>query len=464
MAKLPKWLFWWDSAVKEMIWGPWWWLITIVVIFVIPFLRVWWWFFVPIILADQLRTLYRWWIAWDFAYAKTKWVVLELVPPKENLAPMKAMEDVFAMIWPIYDTASWKDIWIDGELDNSPYWLSFEIVSIEGSIHFYARIMAEHRSVVESIIYTHFPEIEIREVPDYVKNVPQDIPNEEWDLYGEDFILSKSPAYPIKTYEKFFEPQGERISAEEKRIDPIVSLLESMSRLGPGEQYWAQFVCIPIADSDDPWKKEAKKLIEKHSRRPVKKEKTFLEDVAEMTYNLIMGPAKEGSGEKASYKWLSREKSDEGENELLLTPGEKEILLAIEDKIKKPVFKTNIRGIYIAKRENFKGINKTIMRSYVSHFKTEHLNYLIFSLATRVKIKHFMIKRRVYMRARKIFKNAVSRFTPLFPNRDGVLAILNTEEMASIFHFPIKITGLVSPTIARVESKKGGPPPNLPIE
>lgn len=68
------------------------------------------------------------------------------------------------------------------------------------------------------------------------------------------------------------------------------------------------------------------------------------------------------------------------------------------------------------------------------------------------------------MRARKIFKNAVSRFTPLFPNRDGVLAILNTEEMASIFHFPIKITGLVSPTIARVESKKGGPPPNLPIE
>ncbi|MBI3631452.1 MAG: hypothetical protein HY219_01115, partial [Candidatus Staskawiczbacteria bacterium] len=48
--------------------------------------------------------------------------------------------------------------------------------------------------------------------------------------------------------------------------------------------------------------------------------------------------------------------------------------------------------------------------------------------------------------------------------RQSISAILNTEEMATLFHFPIKITGLVAPTMARVESKKGGPPPNLPIE
>jgi hypothetical protein len=43
------------------------------------------------------------------------------------------------------------------------------------------------------------------------------------------------------------------------------------------------------------------------------------------------------------------------------------------------------------------------------------------------------------------------------------LPILNTEELATIFHFPIKVTGLVAPTMTRVESKKGGPPPNLPM-
>ena len=68
------------------------------------------------------------------------------------------------------------------------------------------------------------------------------------------------------------------------------------------------------------------------------------------------------------------------------------------------------------------------------------------------------------MRARKMFRNYVLRFTPFFPERTQGMALLNTEEMATLWHFPIKITGLVAPTMSRVESKKGGPPPNLPME
>ena len=121
-------------------------------------------------LQSQLKNLYLWWVAWDFDYAtKAKWVLLEVTPPKEVLAPFKAMEDVFSSLWPILDRANFREIWCDGELSNGPYWFSFEIASIEGRIHFYLRFLQQHRISVETALYAHYPDIEIQEVQDYVK-------------------------------------------------------------------------------------------------------------------------------------------------------------------------------------------------------------------------------------------------------------------------------------------------------
>lgn len=460
---LPSYLFWLDW-VKKIIWDSFWWVLLMLVVFWVPFLRVWWWVFLPFFLSIQLKTLYLWWLDWDFTYAKEKWVMLEIIPPKEVLIPFKAMEDVFSVVWPIWDGANFREIWCDGELDNAPYWMSWELVSIEGKIHFYARVSQKHRSVVESVLYSYYPEIEIHEISDYAKNVPPNIPNEEWDIYGEDFVLTKPAAYPIKTFEEFFEPQGEKISAEEKRIDPMMSLLESMSKLGPGEQFWLQYITTPISDHDDPWKKEAKKIIGEISKRPEKKEKSLIEELKEIFEQVVFGPQKEGSGASAKYKWIEPQKTEIEDRELLLTPGERDILSKIENKVKKAVFRTTVRGIYVAKRENWNPSHKTLSRSYFSHFSTQNLNRISFSILTRTKVHYLWRERRVYLRARRIFRNYILRFPPLFPDRDQVCAILNTEELATVFHFPVKITGLVAPTTARVEFKKAGAPPNLPIE
>ena len=177
-----------------------------------------------------------------------------------------------------------------------------------------------------------------------------------------------------------------------------------------------------------------------------------------------MGPKKEGSGERATYKWLEAAKSEEGEREMVLTPGEREIITEIENKLKKPVFRTNVRGVYVAKRENWKSYNKILARSYFSHFQTQNLNYMRFSLATRPKTHYVFRKRIPFLRTRRMFRNFVLRFPPFFPDRKKECPILNTEELATLFHFPIKVTGLVLPTMSRVESKKAGPPPNLPTE
>lgn len=437
------------------------------VVFFVPFLRVWWWIFFPMFLYLELRVLYLWWLNWDYCYAEKSWVMLEIIPPKEVLVPLKAMEDIFTNMWgPLYFPANWREQWCEGELADGPGWMSWEIASIEGKLHFYIRVLQDYRMTLETALYGHYPELEIHEVPDYTQNVPQNIPNEEWNVYGEDFILGRPSPYPIRTFEKFFEPQGEKISAEEKRIDPISSLLELMSRLGPGEQFWLQFVTISVSDKEEPaFRQETDDIIAKLSKRPVKHTKTFLEEIMEMMFHLIYGPKKEGSGEKATYKWIESAKTEEGnDREMVLTPGEREMMTEVENKSKKPIFRTNIRGVYVARRENYKSAHRILTRSYFAHFQTQNLNYLVFSKVTRPKTHYFFRKSIPFIRTRRMFRNFILRFTPLFPDRRRELALLNTEELATLYHFPLKITGLVAPTMARVESKKGGPPPNLPVE
>jgi len=452
------------QPIKKIIIVPFWWVIVLIIIFSIPALKVWWWLLAPIILMVPLQTFYFWWIGWDHWYPnKNKWVILELTPPKEVLAPFSAMEDVFSTLWSVIDTANWREVWCDGELPKCPYWLSWEIASIEGEIHFYVRCLVEHRHVVESVLYSHYPDLEIKQVSDYTKNVPQNLPNEEWDIYGEDYQFGREDFYPIKTYSKFFEPAGERITKEEKRIDPITSMLEDMARIGPGEQVWFQMITTPISKHDVDWVEEAKKAITKLSRRPEKKKKSILEIIQEGISDLAFGilvPAGE-EGERA----ISPARSEEGEKEMIITPGEREILSAIEEKIKKLAYKTNIRGLYVAKRSAFKGDHGKIVRAYFTHFAAQNLNHFRFSAKTRTKVHYFMRNKRKVLRQRKIFINYILRFPPLYPKMTGEInPIMNSEELATLFHFPTKVSGISVPTVVRVEAKKGGPPPDLPVE
>jgi hypothetical protein len=41
---------------------------------------------------------------------------------------------------------------------------------------------------------------------------------------------------------------------------------------------------------------------------------------------------------------------------------------------------------------------------------------------------------------------------------------MSSEELATMYHFPLRTTGMLSPSLSKIESKKAGPPPNLPVE
>jgi len=130
---------------------------------------------------------WRWWRNEMWFGTMYKPVLLEVRIPKEIPKPIRAMEMVFtALHGAIYNDPDWWEKYVSGEPQTG---LSFEIASIDGQIHFYIRIHSDYREQAEAAIYSQFPDAEIEAVPDYTKQIPMDIPNREWDLFGWDWKM-----------------------------------------------------------------------------------------------------------------------------------------------------------------------------------------------------------------------------------------------------------------------------------
>lgn len=406
-----------------------------------PVIKAWWWLPLPFIFFPLLQYYYLFLIRkrWD---ATIERVLLEIKIPREVVKPIKAMEYVFAGFHAIHDTPNLREKWLEGQFQLS---LSCEIVSLGGQPHFYIRTPAIFRKHIESCIYSQYPEAEISQVDDYTKYVPQDIPRPGWDLWGADMILTKEDCYPIKTYRQF---EVESEAREEKRIDPLAQLLEGMSTLQPGEQLWIQIIIKPII-GEIPWVKKGREIADRIARRPAPRPpKPIIQEAAEV---IILGPPTPAPEQREIIP-----------PEMKLTPGEREILTAIEEKIGKMGFECNIRFIYLGREEVFFKPMVRIPMGYFKALSTLNLNGFRPLRQTITKIMWFFRERRLYIRKRRMFRYYQRRWPPFFP-RPGGTYVLNTEELATLFHLPGRIVA-PAPTIERIEAKKGEPPPGLPIE
>ncbi|MFC1663686.1 hypothetical protein ACFL0A_00965 [Patescibacteria group bacterium] len=419
-------------------------------------IKNWGWIVLPFLLYKPFLLL---WLFWkNEVWLKTVFrpVFLEIKMPKEVLKPIRAMESVMASLHAsVYHPPDWWEKWIEGQLQTS---LSFEVASIDGEPHFYIRIHKAYREAVESSIYSQYPEAEIEEVEDYTKNVPQNIPNKDWNLFGSDYMPLKPDSYPIKTYSKF---ETERETKEEKRIDPVASLLEAMAKIKKGEQLWIQITATPMAQPDlqptlKKFLKQGEETRDKLARRENDKPKPIIQEAAEL---LITGKAAE----------VSKKEKDIIPPEMKLTPGEREVIAAVEEKISKPIFQTNIRFIYLGKRDVWFKPNFRLAFSFFNSYTTINLNAIFPFAKTLTKIHkswflpiNIFYSRRSYLRCRKIFRNYKERLTAFFP-KDGGTFFLNTEEMASLFHFPSR-TVAPAPSVPRIEAKRGEAPSGLPTE
>jgi len=414
-------------------------------------LKNWWWLLLPFIFWKPFSFLWIWWRQERWK-KKVKEIVLEIKLPEETLKPIKAMESVFATVWQIYDPPNWKEKWFEGKklLD-----MSLEIASIEGVPHFYVLIPEAHRNLVESAIYAQYPDIEIIEVEDYTQNVPQNIPTKEWDLWGCDMMPMKDDPYPLRTY-KDFEPEGERITKEEKRVDPMANLLESLGKLRPGEQIWIQMTIKPITIEENDWVKKGEKIIQKiMGKTPLPSLEPFVPYAMKGAGRVLIAGKPLEEGVKAE-----EEKLELGA--LKLSPAELEVARKVGEKIAKPGFETNIRFLYLGTKEVFFKPHLRLVLGYFNEFNSQNLNWIKPWGKTITKIQLILIDRRTYLRKRRIFRNYIKRRSPLDPLSGGTY-ILNTEELASLYHFPSRIVA-PAPAVPRIAAKKGEAPPELPVE
>ncbi|MBP9728346.1 MAG: hypothetical protein KBD27_03130 [Candidatus Moranbacteria bacterium] len=380
--------------------------------------------------------------------SKIKWVLLEIIPPRDIEKSPALMESIFSGFAGVMKSPTALEEFIKGEFPTS---FSLEIASIEGQVHFYVRTQAGFQNLVEAHFYAQYPGVEVVEVEDYTNLVPKTIPNKDWDLWGTDFVFVKPDLYPIKTY-RFFE---ETVTG--KMIDPLGGLIETMGKTGPGQYIWLQYIITPYSEK---WYSTGQGTIDEFLGKEKKKSKSFIgmvfgdiwEVFANITKGLMGQPVVFGAGEKS-------EKKEEQPLEFRLSPGQKKVLEALENNLGKQMFKTRMRHVYIGKRSVFSkqtGVSSFI--GAIKQFNDFNLNSFKPNDDSKTYANYIFTEERLRFRQRRLLRRYRTRDSDPQSSR----FMLSTEELATIFHIPDM--AVTAPTLTRVAARRGGAPMNLPLQ
>jgi len=149
-------------------------------------------------------------------------VILEIRNPKTSEETPESMMQVFAALFPGGHIPHWKRLWIKVRT------FSFEIVSLNQTIHFCIVVPRSYKTFIESQITSQYPHIHISETPDYLPTI---IKNPY--LAIGNLQLAHPYYYPIKTFEEF------------KELDPLSSILGTISKFTKDESGLIQIVIEP---------------------------------------------------------------------------------------------------------------------------------------------------------------------------------------------------------------------------
>ncbi|MBU2025189.1 DUF87 domain-containing protein, partial [Patescibacteria group bacterium] len=125
-----------------------------------------------------------------------------------------------------------------------------------------------------------------------------------------------------------------------------------------------------------------------------------------------------------------------------LTPAEEEMLKLMEAKTLKPCFEANIRLLGSAQTQEKAGEILTHLQSSFAQFDTIDMNN--FAVKKPLRKKEF------------IYNFSFRNFS------SGFMSVLSSEELASVFHFPLYSTQ--TPHLQLAQAKSAAAPPNLPVE
>ena len=383
------------------------------------------------------------------AYGKTvSKTILAVHVPKQTEQSPKAVENIFAHLTGLFGgKGNLIDRYWHGKTQDS---FSCELVSRGGFIQYYVRLPVKFRDIFEASIFAQYPDSEIVEVTDYTQEVPHHFPDEQYDLWGTELSFAKPSAYPIKTYTAF----EDALSGTFK--DPLSSLLEFLGTLKIGEEIWIQYVLAP---SDEEWHKKSMELVKKMIGQKVDVHKGFFDRFAEGFSLVTKEFFHELSAGILPGPHISEEKKEAPPSLMqYLSPGEKMIIEQIQMKASKPGFKAKIRIVYIGKKELFSKVKAIagVIGSF-KQFSTLHMNSFGIERHSKVGANYFFVKQRIIKRQNKLMKAYVGRAL----GGGASPYVLNTEELATIWHFPM--IDVKAPLISKAQSRRAEPPSGLPM-
>ncbi|HUT96441.1 MAG TPA: DUF87 domain-containing protein [Candidatus Paceibacterota bacterium] len=280
-----------------------------------------------------------------------------------------------------------------------PYIVLEMAVPFSGAeISFYLAAPKKYETFLEKQIYGFYPKAIVQKVKDY------NIFNPQGACAGGFLKLEKNSILPIKTY-------------KELEIDPLENISTALSKIEEtGEGGALQIILKPASKN---WDKFGLSIIRKMNRG-----QSFIDAVK----GKIAKKPKEGEPQIQSQMTLDAQ----------------ETIKSLQSKISKTGFEANIRLL-------FSGNTQERSAELLSHMEGSFYQFGVPNLNS--------------LRLEKMKKNGLKKLSFYFSFRvfsKRQKMILNSEEVASIFHFPL--TSLGSPKMKWLKSKESVPPINISKE
>ena len=296
--------------------------------------------------------------------------------------------------------------------------ISFEIANATNNdeIVFFISIPRKFRESVEKQIHSFFPNASLEKSTDFNIFFPGSITESAILKLKQDYI------FPIKTY-------------EDLEIDPLNAITNALSKLDTEKEGGAiQVILRPV---DAGWRSKGREIaheMQQGKRLKAVYSKSIFWDFLKMFGGVFQGML-----------GLDKDKNALGADDkktVQLTPEDQEMIKSLERKASKAGFEVNIRLVVSSETQERSQQLLAQMENAFSQFENSDKNcFKVEKRASKKDVEFDFIFRNF------IHENAI---------------ILNTEEIASIFHLPISVTE--TPKIKWLKSTAAHAPLDIPKE
>ncbi|MFA6430020.1 MAG: DUF87 domain-containing protein [Patescibacteria group bacterium] len=292
--------------------------------------------------------------------------------------------------------------WFVGRTDA----VSFEIVVHNDKISFYVAVPARLQSFMEEQIHAQYANAQIDEVPDYNIFTPTGV------ILGSYQMFRRESFFPIKSYRKL-------------ESDSMNSITNALTKIDKGDGAVIQYM---VRSATPSWRREGLRIA-----KAMQQGKKLSQVQGGLWTQLWRGT-----------KGLSEPvKKDKPPEVYRLSPMEEEMVKGIEEKGSKAGLEVNIRVVVASKTPEK-------AQQYLNEILGAYGVFNIFEYGNSFQKEMPLLQG-------KLIRSLIFRHYD--QKRD---IVLNAEELASIFHFPLPQTE--TPKINWLLSRKAVPPSNLPTE